>query len=297
MPSMLRFLPQRLKLFAAAKLSTLRRVAVGRKTRALLVEGDDCLLLVGVEDMQVGRKLSSEGVYSSGELKRLLTLLNPQSDVLVLGGHIGALAIPLSKACRSLTVLEPNPESFRLLELNLILNHCDNVRALNLAASDREEQLSFIASRANSGGSKRLPLRPDYRYSYDQPDLISVAAAPLDAVFSDSSFDVIVMDIEGSEYFALQGMPRLLTRARTLAIEFVPHHLENVAGISVSQFVDRIEPFFDRLLVASKEISVPKEQFRELLGRMFDKGEIEEGLIFSKLPQSAAEPSAPTITS
>jgi len=294
---MLRFLPQRLKLFAAARLSALRRFAVGRETRALLVESNDCLLLVGVEDMQVGRKLSSEGVYSSGELKRLLTLLNPQSDVLVLGGHIGALAIPLSKACRSLTVLEPNPENFRLLELNLVLNHCDNVRALNLAASDRQEQLRFLASRANSGGSKRLPLRPDYRYSYDQPDVISVAAAPLDTVFPDSSFDVIVMDIEGSEYFALQGMPRLLTSARILAIEFVPHHLANVAGVEVSQFVDRIEPFFDRLLVPSKEVSAPKEQFCEVLGRMFDKGETEEGLIFSKQPQSAAEPSAPALTS
>ena len=177
MPWMLRFLPQRLKLFAAARLSALRKFAVGRKTRALLVENNDCLLLVGVEDMQVGRKLSSEGVYSSRELKRLLTLLNPQSDVLVLGGHIGALAIPLSKACRSLTVLEPNPDSFRLLELNLSLNHCDNVRPLNLAASDREEQLSFLASRANSGGSKRLPLRPDYRYSYDQPDHLSCRSA------------------------------------------------------------------------------------------------------------------------
>jgi hypothetical protein len=69
-----------------------------------------------------------------------------------------------------------------------------------------------------------------------------------------------------------------------------------VAGISVSQFISRIEPFFDRLLVPSKELSVPKEQFRTVLERMFDKGEIEEGLIFSKQPQSITDPPAPAIT-
>jgi len=297
MPSMRKFLPQRLKLFAAARLSALRRLAVGKRTRALLDEGNGCLLLVGVEDMQVGRKLSSEGVYGSAELERLSALISSESDVLVVGGHIGALAIPLSKTCRSLTVIEPNPDSFRLLELNLTLNRCHNVRALNLAASNREEQLSFLASKANSGGSKRLPLRRDYRYFYDQPDLISVAAAPLDNVFPGSSFDVIAMDVEGSEYFALQGMPRLLAEAHTLAIEFVPHHLANVAGISVSQFVDQLEPFFDRLLVPSKQLSVSKEQFRDVLGQMFDNSEIDEGLIFSKHASTVTPPSAQVITS
>lgn len=279
---MLKFIPQRLKLFVAARLAVLRRLAVGRKTRALLVESNEALLLVGVEDMQVGRKLSSKGAYASDELKRLLTLVSAQSDVLVLGGHIGALAIPLSKACRSLTVLEPNPDTYRLLKLNLLINGCHNVQALNLAAGDKHEKLSFLASRANSGGSKRLPLHRDYRYFYDQPDVISVTADRPDAVFPESSFDVIVMDIEGSEYFALQGMPRLLASARILAIEFLPHHLSNVAGASVSQFVDRLEPFFDQLFIPGKDLTVHKEQFRAVLQEMFDKNEIEEGLIFSK---------------
>jgi FkbM family methyltransferase len=282
MRSIKKLVPQRLKLFVLARLASLRRLAVGRKTRALLVESNQGPLLVGVEDMQVGRKLSSEGVYSSAELTRLLALVTAQSDVLVLGGHVGALAIPLSKACRSLTVMEPNPDTYRLLELNLLINSCHNVRALNLAAGDKREKLSFLASKTNSGGSKRLPVHRDYRYFYDQPDVISVAADRLDDVFPGSSFDVIVMDIEGSEYFALQGMPRLLASARILAMEFVPHHLTYVAGVSVSEFVDRLEPFFDQLFIPGKDLTVHKEQFQAVLQQMFDKEEIEEGLIFSK---------------
>ena len=102
--------------------------------------------------MQVGQKLSVEGAYAAAELKRLLTLVNHQSDVLVVGGHVGALAIPLAKACRSLAVIEPNPDTYRLLELNVAINKCGNVQTLKLAASDQREELSFLASRANSGG-------------------------------------------------------------------------------------------------------------------------------------------------
>ena len=167
--------------------------------------------------------------------------------------------------------------------MNLLLNRCENVRALHLAASDKREQLPFLASSANSGGSKRVPIVRDYRYFYDRPKVINVPAAPLDEILPDSTFDLIVMDIEGSEYFALKGMPRLLARARTLAIEFLPHHLTKVAGISAADFVDQIYPFFDQLTVPGKSLTVEKDQFHSVLSEMFERNEIDEGLIFRKL--------------
>jgi FkbM family methyltransferase len=272
-----------LKLFVLNKLAKLRRRILGRKTSALLIESDHGPLLVGAEDMVVGRKLASEGCYSPEELRRLLTLVNTDSEVLIVGAHIGALVMPLAKASRALTVIEANPENFRLLEMNLLLNHCGNVRALHLAAGDKREELPFLASSANSGGSKRMPVVKDYRYFYDRPKVISVPSAPLDEVLPNSSFDVIVMDIEGSEYFALKGMPKLLARAQTLAIEFLPHHLVNVAGISVEDLVDQIYPFFDQLTVPSKNLTVEKSRFHTVLTEMFESNESDEGIIFRKL--------------
>ncbi len=277
-----KLVPLRLKLYAATGLSGLRRLIVGPKTKALLVEAESGLLLVGVEDMQVGRKLSANGAYATAEIDRLTGLINEQSDILILGGHIGTVVIPLARAARSVTVLEPNPDSFQLLELNLKLNSCSNVKAFNLAAGDKAGQLSFLASRANSGGSKRAPVTADYRYLYDHPDTITVSAVAVDDLFPDISFDLIVMDIEGSEYFALKGMPKLLVRARTLAVEFLPHHLKNVAGVSPAQFVDQVYPFFDRLYIPSKDSTVDRSRFHSVLDEMFNHDEIDEGLIFSK---------------
>ena len=278
----MKFVPLHLKLFAASVLSAMRRRMAGARTRALLVESEQGLLLVEPGDLRVGRMLSSEGAYGADELTRLSSLVDAQSDVLMLGGHIGALAIPLAKRCRSLTVVEASPATFRLLELNLLINRIQNVRTLNLACSDKHEQLDFLASPANSGGSKRLPKLPKYMYSYDRPATITVRAAPLDDVFPDSTFDLITMDIEGSEYFALRGMPRLLARARHLVVEFIPHHLTNVAGVSVAEFVDLIDPFFDCLFIPSKNLTVEKVQFRSILQTMFERDEIDEELIFSR---------------
>jgi FkbM family methyltransferase len=272
-----------LKLFVLNKFAQLRRQIVGRKTCALLVESDHGPLLVGVEDMMVGRKLASHGCYSPEELCRLLSLVGTDSEVLVVGGHVGTMVVPLSKASRALTVIEANPDSYRLLEMNLLLNGCGNVRALHLAASDKCEELPFLASSANSGGSKRMPIAKDYRYFYDRPKLLNVPAAPLDEVLPDSTFDLIVMDLEGSEYFALKGMPKLLARARTLAIEFLPHHLAKVAGITPKDFADPIYPFFDQLTVPSKNLTVEKDRFHSVLTDMFEGNEIDEGLIFRKL--------------
>jgi FkbM family methyltransferase len=246
------------------------------------VDADSGPLLVGTGDVWVGLKLSSHGTYSREELSRLLALFQPESNILVVGGHVGTLAIPLAKACRSLTVIEANPETFRLLEFNLLINKILNVRALNLAASDKFEQLPFVANQANSGGSKRLPRLRKYMYFYDQPRIISVPAVPLDEVLPDSYFDLIAMDIEGSEYFALRGMRRLLSRARHLAVEFTPHHLTNVAGVTVEEFVAQISPFFDRLFIPSKTMPVERGGFGAVLQEMFEKGESDDGLIFSK---------------
>ncbi len=128
-----------------------------------------------------------------------------------------------------------------------------------------------------------MPIVRDYRYFYDRPKVIRVTAAPLDEILPHSTFDLIVMDIEGSEYFALKGMPKLLARARTLAVEFLPHHLAKVAGITPSDFVDQVYPFFDQLTVPSKNLTVEKNRFHPVLTEMFERNEIDEGLIFRKL--------------
>ncbi len=81
------------------------------------------------------------------------------------------------------------------------------------------------------------------------------------------------MDIEGSEYFALKGMQRILSNARAMIIEYLPHHLDNVAGVSDKEFLSVFSIFFDSVKIIGKnevykknEFLLPLESLRESSG-------------------------------
>ena len=202
--------------------------------------------------------------------------------MLVVGAHIGAIAIPLARSCEQLVAIEANPETSRLLDINVAINRSFNVEAHNVAANDREAELEFVLNRANSGGSKRMPVHRDEIYCYDQPRVVGVRGVRLDEWLDDPRFDLIFMDIEGSEYFAFLGMQEILSRARTLIVEFVPHHLSRVAGIGVEQFLAPVARHFTSLAVPSLNVTLERRDFLPQLQRMFEAGHGDAGIVFRK---------------
>jgi FkbM family methyltransferase len=178
--------------------------------------------------------------------------------------------------------IEANPNSYSLLSQNVVLNGATNCRAIHLAASDRAETLRFLLSRANSGGSKRVPKNKEYMYYSDGPEEVSVPAHDLDGFLEDHDFDVVVMDIEGSEYFALKGMQSILSRAKLLVVEFLPHHLRNVSGVTIEQFLSVIAPHFTRLTIGRKNLTVGRDEFQNALTEMYDRDEGDDGIMFEK---------------
>lgn len=256
---------------------------LGPAVRALVVRSEIGLFAVDPEDFGVGRKLRKNGRYGTDEVERLTPYISRDSRVLVVGAHIGTLAIPLSRICREVVAVEANPATIDLLAMNIALNGASNCRAIHLAASDTEEVLPFVLNRVNSGGSKRLPKLDKFMYHYDRPETILVKAASLDRYLPDRTFRVVVMDIEGSEYFALRGMQDILARCEVLMVEFLPHHLRNVSGVTVKQFLSVIEPHFSRMTIPSQQIIALAGEFEEPLTRMYQRDEGDSGLIFDKV--------------
>jgi FkbM family methyltransferase len=257
---------------------------MGPYARAILVTTAQGNFAVPVEDLYVGRELRHAGKYSEGELNMLRSICNSNTRLLVVGAHIGALAIPLAKLCRIVAAIEANPRTFELLQFNVALNGLSNFRAINGAAGNRVEKIEFVMNTSNTGGSKRMPVVPKPHYFHDNPPVVKVEAAPLDDLLPNETFDVILMDIEGSEFFALQGMQRILASAEVLQVEFVPAHLQDVAGVSVADFVALISPHFRSMLIPGKAMVLEPAQFVPALIEMFERGEGDAGLMFFKLP-------------
>jgi FkbM family methyltransferase len=255
---------------------------LGEHVSAIIVKTPFGLLAIDPADRGVGRHLLRTGSYADKEVERLLSLTSAQGHALVVGAHIGAVAIALAKRVAYVVAVEPNPRSFELLEISIRVNRISNLELINVAASDKIESVEMLISTANSGGSKRVPITRKAMYSYDRPRKISVPGMPLDQLFAARCFDLVVMDIEGSEYFALKGMQSVLRNCKSLAVEFLPHHLRYVSGVTVEQFLHPIWRHFDELVIPSTEIAVGRAQFMSVLTSMYQHGETDDGIIFSK---------------
>lgn len=271
-------------------IGTLRRRLLGPYGAAILSHTENGLLLVPPGDMSVGRKLCFSGSYDHEDLETLLSACDDESRVLVVGAHVGALAVPIARKAKHVTAVEANPATFELLRMNVLLNSLQNVDVHNFAAGDRAETVAMLASRVNSGGSKlKMGEWERWIYTYDRPETVTVQMQRLDEVFPDSAFDLIVMDIEGSEAVALLGMPKLLSRCRVLMVEIVEHHLRNIARVSNDGFVNLLAPHFDVALIlpeASKADApgaakrYPRSAFSKMMTECCRRG--EANVLFGK---------------
>jgi hypothetical protein len=96
------------------------------------------------------------------------------------------------------------------------------------------------------------------------------------------------MDIEGAEYLALKGMPQTLARARFLYIEYVPHHLQNVSGVTNDEFFAHLLPHFDevrfmRSRPGAINLKSNHQEFKTIIDGYFLAGQSDD-LLFTKVP-------------
>ena len=279
---MLKALFWRINFFLKNRKSTKISRQLGDGVKSVIVESKNGTLAVDPRDLEVGLKLRNNGSYGLDEIARINELITTQSNVLVVGAHIGSLVIPIAKNCNKVVAIEANPNNFNLLKTNLHLNKSENVTIHNIAASSKQEIIKFQMNVVNSGGSKRLPKNNEYMYRYDNPEVIEVQAHSLDEYLDENNFDLVLIDIEGSEYFAMQGMEKILSNCNTLIAEFLPHHLKNIADVTVEQFLSLIPKQFTQLTIPSKNETHPIDIGGVVLQQMYNNKEGDDGLIFTK---------------
>ena len=236
--------------------------------------------VVDATDLEVSAKLRNKGEYGIDEINRISKFIDNQSSILIVGAHIGSLAIPIAKMCSEVVAIEANPNNFKLLQTNIEMNNTSNITTHNIAASEREETIQFQLNTVNSGGSKRVPINNHYMYTYDNPEIIEVSAYSLDTYLTNNYFDLVLIDIEGSEYFAMQGMTNILSKTKTLIVEFLPHHIINVAGVKLTKFLENIPKHLTKLTIPSKNCTYSIAEGFVVLQQMFDSGQGDDGIIF-----------------
>jgi len=276
---MIRAFYWRLHLGLKKRKSKRLRKQLGPNIRAIITNSQNGVFAVDPEDLEVGQKLR-EGGFGIEEVERLKGFITAQSKVLIVGTHVGSLAIPLSKHCQEVTAIEANPHTFELLQMNLHLNGATNITPHNIFANDVPENVEFLLNTVNSGGSKRKPKKSSFLYDFDDPEILEMKSHRLDDYLPDHDYDLVLLDIEGSEYFAMKGMPDILSTCKTLVVEFLPHHLKNVADIDVDTFLSVIPGQFTKFALPDQQQEHTISDVKSVLQNMFEANIGEEGIVF-----------------
>ncbi|MCF6346898.1 MAG: FkbM family methyltransferase [Flavobacteriaceae bacterium] len=228
--------------------SSLRKKLFGKYTIGVIYDTKNGKIMAPLDDLTVGKKLGFNGEYDISEVNIIKDLIRTTDTIYVVGTHWGTLLLPLSKHCKQIIGYEANPSTFSFLEINILINKVTNVSAFNNAVGESYRKVKFYQSTINSGGSKIKPKIDKYMYKYDNPDTIEVDMISLDKHILEKNLpevNGIIMDIEGAEYYALQGMTNALKKSNFLYIEYVPHHLENVSNTSNEAFFNLILPHYN----------------------------------------------------
>ena len=211
-----------------------RVVPLGDDTALALLHGR-ILIYVDTRGADLAPHVMMFGIWEPSYTQLFQRLIRPGDTVLDIGAHhgvytlIGAFA---TGAGGRLHAFEPNPRFAGLLRRSIAANGLGGIATLHEAAVGAEAAETELRWQWDYGGGGHLAIAG--RRGNPALERSPVQVVALDEVFPDPAFtvDVIKMDVEGTETFAVRGMRALLARSPRvrLMLEFAPQMLAGHGG-------------------------------------------------------------------
>ena len=181
----------------------------------------------------MSQEICFTGKFEAQETAVFRALLRPGMTFVDVGGNWGyftLLAASLVGKSGRVIAFEPDPRIHALLKDNIARNGLSHVTPLEIAASSETGTLTLSGYQedTNNYGVSRV-IDPSSLENGGRPGIrtFTVAARQVDAVLDDlgvAGVDLLKMDIEGAEVFALRGMTNGLAahRYRRIVLELHP---------------------------------------------------------------------------
>lgn len=180
--------------------------------------------------------LSSSTEYEPFETSVFKSLIHEGDTIIVCGANIGYYPIIASDIIGEsgrIYAYEPTPETFQVFLRNIKENNCSNIVPINSAVSDHNGYTNFkIVNGASNHISNSFT---------DNKNVVCVPLATLDEMHRNQKIDLVLMDIEGFEHLAFNGMEKLLSSNPKikLIMEFGSYYI-NEAGLSPKAFLEDV---------------------------------------------------------
>jgi FkbM family methyltransferase len=173
------------------------------------------------QEMQRG-----EGFIDTYLIPEMERYVKKDSICIDVGANLGYVSIYLSKKCKYLYALEPQPIVYLQLCGNLFLNECWNVKALELAAHSIDCNLDFAKYQSGWVGTDKFD---DYHkigsigsISLSQNENGKMKAVRLDSIISEK-IDFIKIDAQGADIDIVFGCEKIIQNSRpAIVFEYEP---------------------------------------------------------------------------
>lgn len=199
-----------------------------RQQRASVVRAKTGGSFMCATDDLIGRHIYEFGVWEPNLTHWLCRRVAAGDAFVDVGANIGYFSVLTSRLVGptgNVVAIEASPSIFLVLEANLARNGITNVRAVNLAASDRDGRVTVFAGPAsNRALASTVPtkgLEPESE----------VEARPLADILTEAELGrarLVKIDVEGGEFAVVRGLARALETMRPdveLVVEVSPSSL------------------------------------------------------------------------
>lgn len=173
--------------------------------------------------------LVADGPYEDFQAKVLFSLINVSDTFYDIGANMGFYSLCAAVLNQEIKILsfEPNPDVYKILQINIAKNKLDNIKALHFGlGSEMIENIEmYIPPITGTSGGSFINLHPEEGESHSR----QVEIKTVDYISRHYNFgpDLCKIDVEGYEYSVLEGATETLSQHRpTIVIELLRKWLE-----------------------------------------------------------------------
>ena len=171
---------------------------------------------------------------------------NSQHPVIYdIGANIGFYSIRFSPYAKCIYAFEPASKTFTILNKNISRNCLSNIQTFKLGVSNENSLLSinlYSSSGNNSLYLRDIPKGHSLKYKGKE----NVKVIKLDEFIKEKALlppDIIKIDIEGAELYALQGAREVIAKYAPIIVMECAETTCRDAGYTKKQLLDELEQF------------------------------------------------------
>jgi FkbM family methyltransferase len=187
-------------------------------------------------------QLSINGIYEELETNIVKKEIKPGDIILDIGANIGYYTLIFANLVGKngkVFAFEPEPSNFELLQKNIHMNNYKNIIFEQKAVGKVEKKIDLYLS------EKRTGMHRIYKSKHTSDNSVPVDMINLDNYFMNNyknqEINFIKIDIEGSEFGALQGLQNILKNENIkLLTEFIPDSIREF-GAYPEEFIKLLQ--------------------------------------------------------